>query len=78
MAAINDIDFIRFAIDIDPNDAAKQDTNIVTGIPADAAGFLVTKYSEEIKFAVVDTEAGSGGGTTRKVQIIATGKRTAT
>lgn len=78
VVAVNDVDYMRFTIDVDPDDTLKQDSNIVTAITADTLGFLVTKYSEEIKFTVVDVQAGSGGGTSRKLQIIATGKRTAT
>lgn len=78
MVAVNDVDFMRFTIDIDPNDATKQDSNIVTAIEGDTGGFLLTKYSQEIKFAIVDVQAGSSKGTARKLQIIASGRRTAT
>lgn len=78
MVDVNDVDYMRFTIDIDPDDATKQDSNIVTAIEGDALGFLLTKYSEEIKFEIVDVQAGSGKGTARKLQIIASGKRTAT
>ena len=58
-AADGDISTVRFTLDIDPNDAGKQDSAIVDTV---AALFPVAKYSAgTVSVHVLDVQAGSGG-----------------
>lgn len=81
MTAAGDLDFVRFTIDIDPNDTSKQEVTSKTAqiaIAGISTLFPVAKYGDGIQFFTIDTNAGSGGGTTRKIQMIALARRTVT
>lgn len=81
MTAIADLDYVRFTIDIDPDDTSKQEVTSKTaqiGITGIATLFPIAKYTQGVQFFTIDTNAGSGGGTTRKIQMIAIARRTVT
>lgn len=81
MTAVGDLDYARFTIDIDPDDTAKQEVTSKTAqiaIAGISTLFPIAKYTQGIQFLTIDTGAGSGGGTTRKLQMIAIARRTVT
>jgi len=84
MTAVGDLDFVRFTIDIDPNDATKQEVvsrAAQIAVPGIGTLFPIAKYTQGIQYLFLDVQAGSGGvgnATARKMQVIAIARRTVT